>query len=312
METKLSLGQIMRGYAAEIRILPLILAMGTVMLGATFAAGSQVDWNIMLLVMINAFIFLYTAHLNDTLWDIRKGEYETDRKYHDKRSDPQYYLARVGFGTEIPDAPLLRQHHYALPIVIFAIIGTIFSWSISQMVGFFYFPLSMTGLLLALTYSAGLDKIPAVGDTMWELGMLVCLFCGYYAMRGIIDMPVIEIGIGLFIALVGLKILDSWYDLEVDTMNKKYTLPMVLHKYLNVGVERIRDLGYSLIYVTLVLLIFKMPLPFYPGLIGAAVIVLTSHILYRGRDMEKRVGLSFGAIGILLFIFWSIFVFLQV
>jgi len=98
----------LKGWLAEIRIVPMSLVLATVCLGAHLGAPFAVSWPVLWLVVLNAFLFLYTAHLNDTYWDIRKGEYEKDRVLHAVRLNDEAYLPRWGFGPEIPGAPLLH------------------------------------------------------------------------------------------------------------------------------------------------------------------------------------------------------------
>ena len=301
-----SLGSVVRGFAAEVRPVPMALCLATVVFGSVLAAGPMVDWNLLVLVFINAFLYLYTAHLNDTMFDVIKGEYEKGREFHAVRINDVAYLPRLGFGLEVPKAPLLSRNHYLIGILACSTLGSVMTWWISRMVGWFYVPLALTGLALALTYSAGLDKVPALGDTMWEAGVIAALFCGYYAMKGMIDFPIIQTAVGLFIALAGVKVLDGWYDVPTDSRISKMTLPVFLYSK-GVGLEVIRDLGYALVYVTMMLLLAQLPPPFYPGIIGGSVIIVFSHLYYRGRDMEKRLGLTIGGIGIITFIFWAIF-----
>jgi len=301
-----SLGNTVRGFVAEIRPIPMTLCLITVVFGSVLAAGPMVNWNLLSLVFLNAFLYLYTAHLNDTMFDIIKGEYERGRELHAVRVDNAAYLPRLGFGLEVPNAPLLPRNYYLTGILTCSILGTLMGVWISEIVGWFYLPLALIGLTLALTYSAGLDKVPALGDTMWETGVIAALFCGYYAMKGTIDFPIMQIAVGLFIALAGVKVLDGWYDVVTDSKISKMTLPVFLHSK-GVGLEPIRDLGYGLVYLTMILLLAQLPPPFYPGIIGGSLIVVFSHLYYRGRDMEKRLGLTVGGFGLLTFIFWAIF-----
>ena len=280
--------------------------MATVVFGACLAAGPTINPNLLALILVNAFLYLYTAHLNDTMFDVIKGEYEKDRELHAVRVNDEAYLPRLGFGLEIPNAPLLPRNHYLIGILTCSTLGTVMALWISKIVGWFYLPLALTGLALALTYSASLDKVPALGDTMWELGVIAALLCGYYSMKGTIDFPIIQTAVGLFIALAGVKVLDGWYDVPTDSKISKMTLPVFLHSK-GVRLEVIRDLGYALIYVTMMLLLTQLPPPFYPGIIAGSVIIVFSHLYYRGRDMEKRLGLTIGGIGIITFIFWAIF-----
>ena len=288
--------------------MPMALNLGMTIFGASIAAGPTLNWGLMLVVLINAFLFLYTAHLNDTMWDVIKGEYEEERTLHAVRLNDTAYLPRLGFGLEVPGAPLLPRNHYLGGILLCSVLGTLIAWWLAGVVGWLYLPLALTGLALALTYSAGLDKIPAAGDTMWELGVIAALFCGFYSQTGILEPTIKQVAMVLFVALLGIKTLDGWYDVPTDTKIGKITLPVFLNSKLGVPLEPVRDLAYVLLYVTVAILLAQMPPPFYPGLVGGGALVAFSHLYYRGRDMEARRGIVFGAIGILILTSWNILV----
>jgi len=304
----MELGSVLRGFVAEVRPLPMALMLGTTVFGACLAAGPMVNWGLLMMVLVNAFLFLYCAHLNDTMFDIIKGEYEKERKLHAVRLNDTAYLPRLGFGLEVPRAPLLPRAYYLGGVIMCSVLGTVLAWWLSTLVGWQYLPLALIGLGLALTYSAGLDKVPALGDTMWEIGVIAALFCGYYSMKSVIDMAIVQTAVVLFIALTGLKVLDSYYDVPTDAKISKMTLPVFLHTKLGVSLESTRDLGYTLVYVTLAILFSQLPPPFYLGLVAGAALIVFSHLYYRGRDMEARMGIVVGGIGLLIFIFWAIFV----
>ena len=299
--------RVLRGLMAEVRPIPMALNLAVTVFGASLAAGPLINWWLMALVFLNAFLFLYTAHLNDTMFDVIKGEYEEGRVLHAVRTNDTAYLPRLGFGLEVPKAPLLPRNHYLCGIVLCSVFGTLIAWWLSRFVGWLYLPLALIGLTLALTYSAGLDRIPALGDTMWELGVIAALFCGYYSQIGILDPIIMQTGLVLFIALLGVKTLDGWYDVPTDTKIDKMTLPVYLRKR-GVGLESIRDLSYVFVYAAFVILLTQLPLPFYPGLIAGGLIIVFSHLQYRKRDMEVRLGLTVAGIGILLFVVASILV----
>ena len=83
---------------------------------------------------------------------------------------------------------------------------------ISALIDWFYSAIALVGLLLALTYSAGLDKIPALGDTIWEMGVLFALYCGYYSQKLALDPLHNQLSIPLLLALISVKALDSLPD----------------------------------------------------------------------------------------------------
>lgn len=303
----MSVARGLRGYIAEIRPIPMALNLSVAVFGACAAAGPFVNWSRMTLVFVNAFLFLYTAHLNDTMFDVIKGEYEEGRVLHAVRLDDTAYLPRLGFGLEVPNAPILPRNHYLCGIIVCSVLGTAITWWIQGLVGWLYFPLAMTGLVLALTYSAGLDKVPALGDMMWELGVIAAMFCGYYSQRGMLDAPAIQIALVLFIALFGIKALDGYYDVPTDAKIHKTTLPVYLYGK-GVGLETIRDLAYCCVYTAFLILFRQLPPPFYSGLIVGGIIIVFSHLYYRGRDMKERLGLTIAGIGILVYVIHSILV----
>jgi len=284
----------------------MFLMLGTVVLGAVLAKGPNIDGTILALVVINAFCYLYTAHLNDTFFDVRKGEYEKERKFHAIRIDETYYLPRYGFGLEVPNAPILSARHYLAGIIIFSILGLLAMILVSLMIGWFYSCLAIIGLFLALSYSAGIDKVPALGDTWWELGVIAALFCGYYSQKLVLDEFIIIAGLFLFISLVGIKLLDSFYDIAVDDKINKITLAVWLYRR-NWNITHIRDLAYTLIYLMHIIFLIVLPPIFYPGIIYSILVIIASHLKWRGKDMLVRKGIVLGGAGIIGLIYYSIF-----
>jgi 4-hydroxybenzoate polyprenyltransferase len=282
------------------------LMLATTIFGAGLAAGPLINWWLMGMVLVNAFLYLYVAHLNDTMFDVIKGEYEKDRKLHAVRLNDTAYLPRLGFGLEVPGAPILPRNHYLGGILVCSVLGTLIAWWLSTVVGWLYLPLALTGLALALTYSAGLDKVPALGDTMWEIGVIAALFCGYYAMRGVLDAVIIQTAAVLLVALVSVKAIDSWYDTITDDRIDKVTLTVFLYRR-GLSLRTIRDIAYVPLYVALVILFTQLQPLFYLGLVVGTILIVFSHVYYRNTDMEKRMGIVIGGIGVLAFIFWAIF-----
>jgi 1,4-dihydroxy-2-naphthoate octaprenyltransferase len=249
---------VVKGFLAEVRVLPMSLMLLTVLLGGFFAKGPQIDWSVMGLVLLNAFCFLYVAHLNDTFWDLKKGEYEEGRKLHAVRLKEGYYLPRWGFGYEVPNAPILPRSYYAIGMLAFSALGLLVMFYLSNLLGWQYGALAMVGLLLALTYSAGIDKVPALGDTWWEIGVLFALFCGYYSQALRIDEFVLTTAVPLFISLVGVKALDSLPDTLVDHRNNKVTLTVFLYRR-GLSLRAIRHVCYAPLYVAFAILFFGLP-----------------------------------------------------
>jgi len=249
---------VVKGFLAEIRVLPMSLMLMTTLLGGMFAKKADINWSIMSFVLLNAFLYLYVAHLNDTFWDLKKGEYEKERRFHSIRLKEDYYLPRWGFGPEIPNAPILPRRYYLIGIIIFSIIGLIVMIYLSFILGWMYSMLAIIGLFLALTYSAGIDKIPALGDIWWEIGVLFALFCGYYSQSLKIDYFIIQNAIPLFIALIGIKALDSLPDTIVDNKNNKITLTVFLYRR-GLSLKTIRHICYIPLYITFITLLIMLP-----------------------------------------------------
>ena len=297
---------IVKGLLAEIRPIPMSLMLLTTLLGGLFAAIQHSSFNpkIMFLVILNAFLFLYVAHCNDTFYDIKKGEYEKERKLHAIRMEENSYLPRWGFGPEIPDAPLLKPDIYLHTIILCSLLGTALMIYISLQIRFFYSALAIVGLILALTYSAGLDRVPALGDTMWEVGVIFALFCGYYSQRLVLDLPIVIFSLPLFISLIGIKALDSYYDIPTDNKTEKITLPVYLYRR-GWSLERIRDLGYLFLYICFIFIYIIAPKLIF-GIMIASIIIFVSHLSLRKKDMSVRLGVVFAGLGILAFILYAI------
>ena len=295
---------VVKGFLAEVRILPMSLMLLTCLLGGFFAAGPLLNWNIMSLVLVNAFCFLYTAHLNDTYWDIRKGEYENGRKLHSVRFRENGYLPRWGYGYEIPNAPILPKGYYLAGMAFSTIIGVSVMLYISTFLGWFYSALAIVGLLLALTYSAGLDKIPALGDTMWEVGVLFALYCGYYAQKLALDPFIIQLSIPLLLALISVKALDSLPDTLVDHRVNKQTLTVFLYRK-GLPLSSIKHVCYAPAYVAFLILLYQSLQMPKLGL-GAAItigLIASSHAI---KDPEGRRSIVAVSLSILFFIVWAL------
>jgi len=300
-----SLGEFIKGYLAEIRVLPMTLMLLTVLLGGFFAAGPLLNWQVMGWVLVNAFCFLYVAHFNDTYWDLIKGEYEPERKLHAVRLDEKAYLPRYGFGPEIPGAPLLPRQHYLAGIAAFSLLGlAVMAYISATMLNWFYSLLAITGLLLALTYSAGLDKIPALGDTMWQVGVLFALFCGYYSQKLVIDAFIIQVAVPLFIALISVKALDSLPDTMVDDRTNKRTLTVFLYRK-GLSLRVIRHICFIPAYIAFLLLLSQAPPPFTPGIVITLVLIALTHIGLR-KDVAGRWSIVAVGLSILFFICYAI------
>jgi len=293
-----------KGFLAEIRPLPMSLMLLTALLGGFFAVGPFLNWNVMAWVLLNAFCFLYTAHCNDTYFDLRKGEYESGRKLHAVRLNDKAYLPRWGFGYEIPNAPILPNKHYLAAMAFFSILGLSIMLYLSTVLGWFYFALAVVGLFLALTYSAGIDKIPALGDVFWEIGVLFALFCGYYSQALKIDQFIIMTAIPLFLCLISIKAMDSLPDTVVDDKINKRTLTVFLYRK-GVSLSRIRDISFIPMYAGFLLLWSQAPPPFAPGIIITLGLIVLNHIGLR-RDIAGRWTIVAGGLSILFFICYAL------
>ena len=139
---------------------------------------------------------------------------------------------------------------------------------------------------------------------MWEIGVVFALFCGYYSQKLMLDMFIVVFASPLFIALIGVKALDSWYDIPVDNRKNKMTLPVYLYRR-GWKLELIRDFAFSFIYLCFFMLMLMAPHLLW-GELTALAITLGAHQLLRGRDMEVRLGVTFVGIGIAIFIAYAI------
>jgi len=293
---------VVRGFAAEIRVLPMTLMLLTTLLGGLFSGA--VNWKIMGLVLINAFCFLYVAHLNDTFFDLRRGEYGSDRKLHNVRSGEDEYLARWGFGTEVPNAPLLPRKYYLTAMVIVSVIGLAVMLYISTIVGWIYSAVAIVGLFLALTYSAGVDRIPALGDTWWEIGVLFALYAGYCSQTGFIDSRIVVLSLPLFITLIGVKAMDSLPDTLVDHRNNKVTLTVFLYRR-GWPLGRIRHVAFLPLYAGFLLLFIMVP-PFIRLVVLVVLALIAAVHVGMRNDVECRKSIVAAGFAIIFFLVWTI------
>jgi 1,4-dihydroxy-2-naphthoate octaprenyltransferase len=280
------------------------LLLATVTLGAYFAAGPMVNWSLLTIVLANAFFFLYTAHLSDTFWDLRKGEYEPGRRLHAVRLNDESYLPRWGFGYEIPNAPILPRNHYLAGMVVFSALGLALMVYLSTILGWGYSAIAVGGLVLALTYSAGLDRIPALGDTMWELGVLLAMWCGYYSQALKLDEFIVSVSVPLFISLIAVKALDSLPDTLVDHKTNKVTLTVFLYRK-GLSLKTIRHIAYTPLYVAFIILFLTMPPGFKPGALAAIIAFAIQQALLHG-DEKGRVSIVVAGFTILAFIAFAL------
>ena len=296
---------VVRGYLAEVRVFPMTLLLLSCIVGGLLGVGVNINWYVMSLVLVNAFCYLYVAHLNDTLFDYYyKGEYEPDRKLHNVRLDGRYYLARWGFGAEVPNAPILPKNYYLVAMVVFSAVGFTIMIYLSTVIGFMYSLLAITGLVLALTYSAGVDKLPVVGDIYWQVGVIFALYCGYYSQTMRFDLNIVIMSVPLFIYLLTFKMLDSLPDTVVDDMRNKRTLTVLLHRR-GLNISTIRHLCFIPSYVALSMLAVLAPPKVAPGAIAAMIAIAAVHLGLR-RDHEGRLSMTLTAIVTALFILYTI------
>jgi 1,4-dihydroxy-2-naphthoate octaprenyltransferase len=272
----------------------------TTLLGGLFARGPSLDWGIMGLVLLNAFCFLYVAHLNDTFWDLRKGEYEPGRRLHAVRLDDCSYLPRWGFGYEVPDAPILPRGHYLAGMVVFSALGLAAMSYLSTLLGWQYAALAIVGLVLALTYSAGVDRLPALGDAWWEVGVLFALFCGYYSQALRIDSFILQTAVPLFISLMGIKALDSLPDTVVDHRNGKVTLTVFLYRK-GLSLRAIRHACYAPLYAAFIILFLGLPPNMKLGALACLVAFAVQQYVLR-NDAAGRHSIVAAGFTILAFI----------
>ena len=295
-----------RGYLVEIRVLPMTAMLLTCLLGGLFARGPNIDWTIMGFVLLNAFCFLYVAHLNDTLFDVYfKGEYEEGRRLHRERLSDSSYLPRWGFGYEIPNAPILPKSHYLAAMAFFSALGVAVMIYLSTIVGWLYSVLAMVGLATALTYSAGIDKKPVLGDFYWQTGVLFALFCGYYSQSMKLDELALMLSIPLFIALTTVKMLDSLPDTIVDDKNDKRTLTVLLYRR-GLSLGSIRHVSFAPAYVAFSLLLFGAPPKLAPGVVATIIAIALIHAMLHKRDKEHRWSVVLVTATIIAFICYSV------
>jgi len=299
-----TISDVVKGYLAEIRVLPMTICVLTVLLGGLFARGPNVDWSIMGLVLLNAFCYLYVAHLNDTFFDLRKGEYGSDRKYHSVRSKEDEYLPRWGFGPEIPDAPILSQKHYLIAMIVTSLIGLAVMIYISTIVGWMYSLVAIVGLFLAITYSAGVDKIPILGDTWWEIGIVFALYAGYCSQTGYVDSFIVLQSVPLFIILTGVKLMDSIPDTKTDDRVNKRTLAVLLYRR-GLSLGQIRHVAFIPIYLGFLLLLFMAPPFIKPFVVAVLAMIACVHAGLR-KDIECRKTVVASCFVILFFIISAI------
>lgn len=280
---------VVRGFLAEIRPIPMTLLLLTVTLGGVFAKGLNVDWGNLALVLANAFCFLYVAHLWDTYNDYyRKNEYRT-RKYHvEKITDKSEYLPRWGFGAEIKNAPILPAKTYLVATVITSAIGLTILFYLSLKIGIIYGVAAIGGLILALLYSTGGDEIPILGDTTWEIGVVLALWCGYISQKGYIDTTIMIMSIPLFLALVSAKALDSLPDTLVDNRRNKRTLTVLLYRR-GLSLKTIRHLSFIPLYTALVIMFMLVPPNMKPVVILTAIAFLLIQIGLANDDGRKTI-----------------------
>jgi 1,4-dihydroxy-2-naphthoate octaprenyltransferase len=279
---------IVRGFLAEIRPLPMTLCLLITLLGGFFAVGPFIKWEIMGLVLLNAFCFLYVAHLNDTYFDLRKGEYEPGRKLHAVRLNNESYLPRWGFGYEIPNAPILPKSHYLAGIGFFSVLGISIMVYLSLLIGWMYSALAFGGLILALTYSAGLDKVPAVGDTLWEFGVLLAMWCGYYSQKLTLDPFIVSSSLPLFISLISAKALDSLPDTIVDHKTNKVTLTVFLYRK-GLSLKAIRHVAYIPAYAAFLMLFFTLPPNLKLGALAVILALIVQQLAIKDESGRKSI-----------------------
>jgi len=290
-----------RGFMAEVRFLPTSLLLLTTLIGGFFAVGPSIDWHVMGLVLLNAFCYIYVAHNWDTFQDYyRKGEYEEGRRFHDKRLNSEAYLPRWGFGGEIPNAPILSKKYYLTAIAFFSTLGVLVMAYVSTIVGWGYSVIAIGGLVLALAYSAGLDRIPALGDTLWELGVLFAMWCGYYSQMRTLDPFIIFVSVPLFISLISIKALDSLPDTIVDHKQSKITLTVFLYRK-GLSLKAIRHVCYIPFYIAFLMLYFTLPSNLKLGALAVILAFIIQQIALHS-DVEGRKSIVVAGFTILVFI----------
>ncbi|MEM3753809.1 MAG: hypothetical protein QW778_04385, partial [Candidatus Micrarchaeaceae archaeon] len=156
------------------------------------------------------------------------------------------------------------------------------------------------GLALALAYSAGLDRIPALGDTMWELGVLLAMWCGYYSQKQAFDLFIMSTSVPLFISLISIKALDSLPDTMVDDKQSKVTLTVFLYRK-GLSLKAIRHVCYLPFYVAFLILYYTLPSNLKLGAL-AVILAFIIQQLALHKDEKGRLSIVAASFTILAFI----------
>lgn len=228
--------QIIKGYILEIRTPAMLVALLTAILGssaATMAGLFPMNYTTVILHVFNVFTILYMSHLVDTL--------------NDKFNRHEYghgYETRFGDAGKQP----LTKRHFEVGAIISLIIGIGLTIYLTQQTGLLYMGIAAFGIVLALAYGSGLDKIFLLGDFAWELGVVFSLWGGFYVQAGSLETPIILMALMVLPALTGFKIVDALPDIEPDNHAGKNTIPVKL------GFGKANTLAYILIAASIILL----------------------------------------------------------
>ena len=279
-----SWGRVGKSFLYEVRVIPMSLAILTAIFGGVLGwAVYGIRYDNLFLHVSNVFVVLWAAHLVDTLNDIKRGEY-----IHG-------YKARWGFGGK---APRIEKGHYYFGISVALLVALVISGVLVKETGWLYALFAAGGMILAVSYGSGLDRVFIGGDLAWESGVLLGFLGGYYVINATIDSPILMMVPILAAALLGVKIMDALPDYEVDKMSVpvKRTIPVVL------GWKRAKTLAYVLVLGALAALALTV-LPMLPTFLATLVCISFVCISYR---FDPRIGILWMAAGIVLILTVSI------
>ena len=224
-----------KGYLLEIRIPAMLVALLTAILGSSAATMGFLPMNYATVTLhtVNVFTILYMAHLVDTL---------NDRFIRDEYGS--------GYRTRFGDAgkqQMSREHFIGGIIVCLIIAIGVTAWLTLQ-TGPLYMGLAAFGIILAVSYGFGLDKVFILGDLAWEFGVIFSLWGGFFVQAGSLETPILVMALLVMPALTGFKIVDALPDIEPDEHAGKITAPVKF------GFNIANTLAYILMGISVVLL----------------------------------------------------------
>jgi len=227
--------QIIKGYLLEIRTPVMFVALLTAILGASAATMGFLPMNYATVTLhtVNVFTILYMSHLVDTLNDrFKRNEYGHG------------YETRFGDSGKEP----MTSSHLIGGIVVCMIVGIGITIWLTLQTDLLYAGIATFGIILALAYGYGLDKVFILGDLAWELGVIFSMWGGFLVQAGSLETPIMIMALMIIPALTGFKIVDALPDIKPDKYAGKNTIPV------NFGFNRAKILAYILIAISILLM----------------------------------------------------------